>query len=116
MHETLANNNHVAARYQRAGCGQPHAFDFLIDAGVLLNKGVCLGDVSFRLVVIKIADEIFDRVPGEKAFEFCIQLCRQRLVVGYDQSGSIDFGNHIGNSIRLAGPVTPKQHLVVLTS
>jgi hypothetical protein len=43
-----------------------HAVDLLVDRGILLDIGVGARDIGFGLVVIVIADEIFDRVVRKK--------------------------------------------------
>ena len=62
MQETLATTITSAPRKQRAGGGEPEPLDLLVDRRILLDVGVGARDVGLGLVVIEIADEIFDRV------------------------------------------------------
>jgi hypothetical protein len=43
-----------------------HAVDLLVDRGILLDIGVGARHIGFRLVVVVVGDEIFDRVVGKK--------------------------------------------------
>jgi hypothetical protein len=61
--------DHVAAGEQRARRRVPQAVDVLVDLGVLLDKGVRARDVSLRLVVVVVADEVLDGVVGEELAE-----------------------------------------------
>src|SRR5262249_467054 len=74
------DHNHIAAGKQRTHCGEAQAFDFLVHARVLFHKRVRARNISFRLVVIEIADEIFDGVVWEEAFELGVKLRGQGFV------------------------------------
>src|SRR5690349_23077517 len=52
----------------------------LVHARLLLDVGVGARDVGLGLVVIVVADEIFDRVVGEEALELAVELGGQDLV------------------------------------
>jgi len=56
-----------------------------------------MGQISFRLVKVVIADKIGHRVFGEKLFKLAIKLGRQGFVVGKDQRRSLQFLNHMGH-------------------
>ena len=71
----------IAALEQRARGGEPQLVELVVDGGFLFDVDVAGGDVGFGLVVIVIADEIFDGVVGEERFEFVIKLRGERLVV-----------------------------------
>ena len=68
--------------------------DFLVDGGILLDIGVRVGDIGFRLIVIIVGNKIFHGVIGKKLPEFATQLSRQRLIVGQHQGGPVQPGNH----------------------
>ena len=40
--------------------------DAIVDGGVLLNEGIATRNISFRLVVVVVADEVLDGVVGEE--------------------------------------------------
>src|SRR5689334_24548483 len=63
------DDDDVLPRKQRTHRGEAEALDFVVDAGIFFDVGVGAWDVSLRLVIIEVADEIFDGVVGEKSFE-----------------------------------------------
>ncbi len=89
----------------------PHAVDLLVDRGFLLDIGVGARNVGLRLVVIVIADEIFDRVVGKEAPELAVELRRQRLVGRKDQRRALRLLDHLRHGEGLAGAGDAEQHL-----
>ena len=83
----------------------------LVDRAVFFNEQVALRDVSFWLVVVVVADEIFDRVLREKFAEFAVKLCSQGFVGRKDDGRSPHARNHIGHSEGFAGARHPQQGL-----
>ena len=79
----------VPSTYERARGGQPQPLDFLVHGGVLLDIGVGRGNVGLGLVIVVVADEVFDRILGEEGLELGIKLGREGLVVGDDEGGSL---------------------------
>ena len=79
------DDDDVPALEHGLGGGVPQAVDLIVDGGVLLDVGVGLRDVGFRLVVVVVGDEILHRVVREELAELRAELRRQRLVVGDDQ-------------------------------
>src|SRR5438552_6716358 len=59
--------------------------DLFVDRRILLDVSVGAENVRFRLIIIEVADEIFDRVTREELFEFRVKLRRQRFVVRNDE-------------------------------
>jgi len=78
--------------------------DLVVDRRVLLDVGVGGGDVGLGLVVVVVADEVFDPVVGEELAELVGELGRQRLVGGDDQGGLLDLLDGPGDGGALAGP------------
>ena len=70
------DDDHVVAFEQRARRRMAHAVDLLVDGGFLLDIGVGARDVGFRLVVVVVRNEIFDRVVGEERLELAVELRR----------------------------------------
>src|SRR5215213_4866510 len=69
----------------------------LVDLGILLDEGVGAWNVRFGLVVVVIADEVFDGVVGEELGELARELCGERLVVRDDErrpAGLLDYPRH----------------------
>ena len=85
----------------------PQSVDLLVDAGVLLNEGVCVGDVRLRLIVIVVGDEIFHRVVREKLLELRTELGGQRLVVSQHQRRTLHPFDDLGHGEGLAAAGDP---------
>ena len=79
------DDDHILARHQGGGGSQAQALDLLVDVGLFFDVQVVAGDVGFRLVVIVVGDEVFDRVLGEELLELGVQLGSQGLVVRHHQ-------------------------------
>ena len=75
------DDDHVAAGQQRAGRSVPQLVELVVDVGVLLDVGVGARDVGLRLVVVVVAHEVFDGVPGQEVLELRGKLSGERLVV-----------------------------------
>ena len=86
----------VAAGEQGAGGGEAEAFDLLVDRGIFFDVGVGARDVGLRLVVVEVADEIFDRIVGEELFEFRVKLRGEGFVVRDDQRGAVEVADDVG--------------------
>ena len=89
------DDNHIAPREEGTHGREPQALDLLVHAGILLDEGVGARDVGLGLVIIEVADEIFDRVVWKEAFELRVELRRQRFVVRDDQRRPFYFANDI---------------------
>ncbi len=100
------------AREQRTHRGEPQALDLLVPARVLFNERVRARDIGFRLVIIKVADEVFDGILRKKTFELGIKLRGQRLVVRDNKCRSVHVFDDIGNGKRLARAGDAEQHLM----
>ena len=105
------DDDHVVAFEQRAGGRVAHPVDRLVYAAFLLDVGVAARDVGFGLVIVVIADEIFDCVLGEEALELAIELRGEDLVGRQDQRRPLQFLDHLGHGEGLARPGHAQQHL-----
>ncbi len=63
------DDDHIFPADQCARGSKTKAVEVLVDLGVLLDVDVALRDIGFRLVIVVIANEIVDTVPGEEARE-----------------------------------------------
>ncbi len=106
-----SDDDDVVALQQRPRRRVAHAVDLLVDRGILLDIGVGARDIGFRLVVVVIADEIFDRVVGKETPELAVELRRQRLVRRQDQRRALRLLDHLGHGESLAGAGDAEQHL-----
>ena len=107
------HHNDIPPGKERTHRRKAHPFDLLVYAGVLLDKRIRAGDVSLRLVIIEIADEILDRVMREEALELGVELGRQSLVVGKNKDRLVEPGDDIRHSEGFPGPGHPKQRLML---
>jgi len=88
-----------------------HAIDLLVDGGFLLDIGVGARDVGLGLVVVVIADEIFDRVVREERLELAVELRRERLVGREHQRRPLRRFDHLGHGEGLARAGDAEQDL-----
>src|SRR3989344_8756970 len=79
------------------------AVDFFVNAGIFFNVSMGVGNVSFGLVVVVIADEIVNGIFGEKFSKFLIKLGGQGFIGRNYQSRFFDVGNDIGNRKSFSG-------------
>ena len=108
------DDDDVAALEQGAGGAVPHAFDLFVDLTVFFDVGVGAGDVGFRLVVVVVADEVFDRVVGEELLHLAVELRGERLVGRQDQGRALGRLDHLGHGEGLARPGDAEQHEVAI--
>ena len=87
----------------------------LVDRGVLLDVGVGLRDVGFRLVVIVVGDEVDHGVMGEELLELAGELRSERLVGSHHERGLAERLDGLCHGERLAGACNAQQHLVAVT-
>ena len=99
---------------RRARGGEAQLVQLFVDGGFLLDVEVAGGNVGFGLVVVVVADEVFDRVAGEELLELVIELRGEGLVVREDQGGPIGLLDDLGHGEGLAGAGDAEQHLVLL--
>ena len=95
-------HDHVPPFQQGGGGGQAQPVNLLVDGRVLLDKGVRVGDIGLRLVVVVVGDEVLHRVVGEELPELGAQLGGQGLVVGQHQGGALHCLDDLGHGIGLA--------------
>ena len=112
MHDTLATTITSRRENSELIVGKPQALDFLVPARILLDERVGARDVGFRLVIIEVADEVFDGVAGEKAFELGVKLRGERLVVRNDERGLVHVFDDVGDGERFARAGDAEQHLM----
>ena len=107
------HHDHVAPREQAAHGRESEPLDVVVGGGILLDEGVSPWDVGLGLVIIEIADKVFDGIAREKTLELGIKLRRERLVVRDDERGLVNVPDHVGDRERLARTGDAEQHLVL---
>ncbi len=108
------DDDHVIAFEQRARRRMAHPVDLLIDRAFLLDVGVGARHIGFRLVIIIVGDEIFDRVPRKEASEFAVKLRRQGFVRREYERRPIGPGDHLRHRKGFSGAGDAEEHLVAL--
>ena len=84
----------------------------IVDRGILLDEGIGGRHIGLGLVIVVIRDEILHRVVREELLELAVQLRRQGLVVGQDDSRALQALDDIGHGKGLARTGDPEQGLV----
>ena len=108
------HDDHIIAFEQRARRRVPHPVDRFVGRAFLLDIGVAARDIGFGLIVIVIADEIFDRVIGEERLHLAVELRREDLVGRQDQRRPLHRLDHLGHGEGLARSGDAEQHLIAL--
>ena len=108
------DDDDVAALEERAGSAHAQLVELVVDGGFFFDVGVARGDVRFGLVVIVIADEIFDGVIGEEGFELVEELGGEGFIVGEDDGGAIHLLDYLRDREGLAGAGDSKEDLVAV--
>ncbi len=107
------HDNHIAAVIKRGRCRQAQALDVLVDLGLLLDVEIMFGHIGFWLIVIVIADEVFNGVAWEQFLKLRKKLCRQGFVVRHHQRRFLHLLDHLRNRESLAGAGGAQQGLIV---
>src|SRR3546814_4923312 len=89
-----------------------HPVDRLVYRAFLLDIGVTARHIGLGLVIVVIADEIFDRIVRKEALELAVELRRENLVRGEDQRRALQFVDHLRHRESLARSGDAEQHLV----
>ncbi len=110
------DDDDVVALQQRAGGGVAHPVDLLVDRGFLLDERVGARHVGFRLVIVVVGNEIFDRVVGEERFHLPVKLRGQRLVRRQNEGRAVGFLDDLGHREGLARAGDAKQNLRALAA
>ncbi len=106
------DDDHVLPLHQARRGAEPKALDVLVDRGVLLDVHVGGRDVGLGLVVVVVADEVLDRVPGQELAQLAVELGRQSLVVGQDQRRLAVVGDGVSQGHGLARPGDTEERLI----
>ena len=102
----------IATLKQGARRGHAQSIDFFINDRVLFDVCVRGGNVSFRLIIIVVRNEVFDRVLGKQRFKFLIKLRAQGLIVGDYQRRALGPFDHAGDGKGLAAAGDAEQNLI----
>ena len=107
------DNDNIPARQQGMGSRVPELVDVVVDGRVLLNIRIGRGNIGFRLIIVVVADEIFNGVFRKQRTEFIVKLCCQGLVRGKHQRGPVDLSDDVGHGEGLPRSGNTKQDLIL---
>ncbi len=94
-----AHHNHVSpAAQQRTGGRQTQFVNLVIDGQVLLDVGVCAGNIGFGLVIVVVTHIVLHSIVREELLHLAVELGGQRLVMAQNQCGLAALRNHVGHS------------------
>ena len=110
------DDDDVVPLEQRPGRRMAHPVDLLVDARFLLDIGVRARHIGLGLVIVVVADEIFDRVVREEALHLAVELGRQRLVRRQDQRRALHVLDDMGHGEGLARAGDAEQDLAALAA
>ena len=110
-----SDDDYVTALEKRACRAHAQLVELVVNGGFFFDVDVGGGNISFGLVKIVIADEIFDGIIWEKTLEFVIKLRSQGLVMREDKRGTIHSFDDLGHREGLARTGDPEQDLVFVT-
>ena len=74
------------------------ALHIFVDRGVLLDEGIGLSNIGFRLVVVVIADKVFNGIIGQQLSQLISQLSSKGLIMRHHQGGALLLLNQPGRS------------------
>src|ERR1700730_17827062 len=109
------DHDYVAAFEQRTRRAHAQLVELIVDGGFFFDVGIARGNVGFGLVIIVIADKIFDGIVGEERAKFVEKLRGESLVVRQDDGGAINLLDHLGHGERFAGTSDTEQDLVAVS-
>ena len=101
------DNDHIPPFKEGGGGAVAQPVDLLVDAGVLLNEGVRVGDICLRLIIVVVGDEILDSIVREKLLELRTELGGQRFVVRQHQRRTLHPFDDLGHGEGLAAAGDP---------
>ena len=105
-----AHNHNVPAGEETGGGAVAEPFHIVIDGGVFFYVGVGLGDVGLGLVVVVVADEVFDRVIGEELAKLVGELGGQGFIGRHDEGGALDLFDEPSRGGGFTGAGGPKEN------
>jgi hypothetical protein len=83
------------------------------NSDLVAEINVARWDVGFGLIVIVVADKVFNGVRREEGFEFVVQLGGEGFVMGQNQCGAGARFDDFGNGKRLARAGDAEQGLML---
>ncbi len=109
-----SDDDDVVAFKQRARRGMAHPVDLLVDRAFLLDIGVGARHIGFRLIIVVVRNEIFDRVVWKETLELAIKLRRQSLVRRQNKSRTIGARDDLRHGEGLTRAGDAEKHLITL--
>ena len=115
MQLTLATIRQVAAFEQGLRRREAEFVEIVVDRGLLLDIRVASRHVGFGLVVVVVADEVFNGVVRKERLELVVELRPERLVVRQHERGALQRLDHLGDGVGLARAGDAEQDLMAVS-
>ena len=84
------NHDAIATRQERRRSRMTKLLHLFVDGGILLDERVGRRNVSFRLIVVVVGDEVDNRVIRKEFLELACKLSGKRFVRRHDQGGLLN--------------------------
>ncbi len=110
-----ADDDGVGPLKERTRGRQPQLVQLFVDRRLFFNVEITGRNVGLRLIVVVVADEVFDGVVRKELFELVVELRGQRLVVRQNQRRAIHLLNDLGHGEGLARSGDAEQHLMFVS-
>ncbi len=105
------DHDHVVALAQRAGRRIAEFIYLVVHGEVFFDIGIRRGDITFRLIVIVIGNEVLHAVFGKKLTKFVAKLRRKRFVVRDHERGTPRVFDYVRHGKRFSASGNADEHL-----
>ncbi len=89
----------------------PELVDLVVNLRVLLDIGIGRRNIGFRLIVIVVADEVFDRVIREELAKLREELSSESFVMAENQRRLVHLLNNVCHRVGFSGPGRTQKNL-----
>lgn len=110
------DDNSIGAGKKGDSRGMAEAVNLVINGGIFLDVSIGTGDISLRLVVIEVADEIMDFVLREKLTKLGVELGGESFIMGKNKGRALVMLDKIRHSESLARAGHAEKGLLADTS
>ena len=86
--------------------------NLLIDGCILFDERIGGGNISFRLIIVVVRNEVDHGIVRKELLELGCELSRERLVRSQDERRTLDGFDRLCDRIGLSGPRYTEQGLV----
>ena len=109
------NNDYITTGKKLGGCCMTQFLHFLINGGILFDKGIRGRHIRFRLIVIVVTDKIHHRIVWEKFLQLGSQLRRKRFIGSQHKGWLLHSLNGFSHGVGFARTRHAQQGLITHT-